>query len=205
MRFRRRRSRAPKEPLRWIRSSFQSAPFQTPVRQAGTVQASVSIVPLFDPNSAFGVDIEADLTVRRVILSRYPLLSIPTSVVVLTPFVADITWFLVVRERADLNIPVDPSALFFNGTDIIAGGTNYAQAFATDQNVPVWMYGPGQNWIDHKVNRVIKATQRLCLYTFGSSKPNCAGGAPFVNGAEEEVCFVHDFDVSVLYQRHMRR
>lgn len=204
MPFRRRRGfrRGPREPLHWARSSFVNAPFQVP---NGVTQ--VSQVPLFTPsNFIAGANVDDSFTVRRVIINRQPVHWFADDVVLLSSaVVADLTWFIFPEDQGVTALNQNPAGVFARGTDVIAGGHLQAQVFTADRQTPGWASQPTQNWIDTRINRRINTSDTLYLWLFHSIRPNCDTSSPVVPGEDGAGCWICDFDISVLYQRSMRK
>lgn len=204
MRFRRRSGfrRGPREPLHWARTSFSGSPFQVP---NGLTQ--VSQVPLFTPsNFIAGANVDDAFTVRRVVINRQPIHHFPDDVTLLTsPVVPELTWFIFPEDQGVTALNQSPVNVFSRGTDIIAGGHLQASVFQNNAQTTAWASQPTQNWIDTKVNRRINTSDSLYLWLFHSISPNCNGGTPVVPGEDGAGCWICNFDVSVLYQRSMRK
>lgn len=203
MRFRRRSGRRAREPLHWQRSSFLNAPFQV-----STASPATSQVPVFLPAQE-EVDLLVDdrWTVRRLILNRYPMAFVPQDTTVLFTFVLELTWYLYITDKNNTTVPVDPNQLFLAGKDVVQGGSLRAPLATGIRLVsPVGnQLKPGDNWIDTRVNRILTASQQLVLWMHASAKPGCNQEAPFTPGLEDSPCWVCDFDISVLFQRTMRK
>lgn len=205
MRFRRfRRSRGPREPLIWHRKSFVGSPWQTPVDGI-----NASLVDLFDPATQAGAQNDQEFTIRRLILNMPPLLtSSATLTAVSDPWVANLKWFLYIDTTGNPTIPTTSAQLFSLGTDIIAGGAVQAQIFGSGQNAtsPPWFFATSPNFIDVKVNRRISSGDFLGIWSAAYFAPMCDGGTPIVPGEDDPTaCWIWTPDVSVLFQRSMRR
>lgn len=201
MRFRRRSfRRGPREPFRWFRNE------QT-IYQTSFVPPSTSVATLFSPATVVSTEDET-LTVRRVILDQWPVLNVPTGVIASgsaagVPVFLD--WAIVVRDVDNTNIPLDMKDLFGRGWDIIQEGSIPYYFFGVPATTGPWLNAmTTQNWIDTKINRVLQTQQRLELVTHVRFPPQCDSSTFFAPG-EDPGCFIHWYNFSVLWQRHMRR
>lgn len=216
MPFRRRRrfSRRPREPLRWFRRSFLNAPFQT-----SFLSPRVTIAQIFFPTTLAPTGVDETFTVRRLIINRHPVLSIPQNFRSLlgSPLTFSLTWYLMLRSVTDTFIPVDPDALFQEKVDIIQGGTLMYQVNVAQPDViaptnaglyPPWFLQHnehGGNWIDTKVARRVRTNETLALWTQANTYSDCFDNFPWTSTVEDFPCVVHDWDASVLYQRTLKR
>jgi len=205
-RFRRHSRRGRREPLRWFRGSYLNAPFQT-----SFTAPRVSVVQMFRVDTIVPGFVDEQITIRRLVINRAPVVSVPDDLIFVggTSFTVSLTWYLYVRRNTDTDIPVDPTALFFRGADVIQGGVLQARVDAPNgMIVPAWGTMNAErngNWIDTKVARRLNTNDVLCLWTQANTWPYCAGGFPFAGGESGDLpCWVHDWDLSLLYQRAMR-
>jgi len=200
MRFRRRNfRRAPREPLRWHR-------FAQSIYQTSSAGSQTSIASLFSPLVALAGD-DQDVTVRRVIIDAYPTLNVPQGWLVLNgSAMFYLRWALVLWDTNNTTVPAGVSNLFGQGWDIIQAGCMEYGVFGPGSGIGPWQIPDSgtQNWINTKVNRVLKANETLRLVSQLDIAPQCNGGTPITPG-EDNACFVHFYNCSVLWQRHMRR